>query len=50
VKCASAGGDFDDYRQFHLAKEHERTHALRNADGIVPNPLPASRPHLKLVK
>ncbi len=50
LRALRASGDFDDYWQFHLAKEHERTHASRYADGAVPNPLPASRPHLRLVK
>jgi hypothetical protein len=45
-----AGGDFDDYWQFHLAKEHERTHASHYADGVVPNPLPTPDRHLRLVK
>jgi hypothetical protein len=32
--CARCGasGDFDDYWLFHVAKEHERTHASRYAD------------------
>jgi len=30
--------------------EHERTHKSRYANGDVPNPIPPSRPHLKLVK
>jgi hypothetical protein len=40
----------DNYWQFHVAKEHERTHASGYADGAVPNPLPPSRPHLRLIK
>ena len=50
LRALRASGDFDDYWQFHLAKDHERTHASRYADGAVPNPLPPSRPHLRLVK
>lgn len=50
LRALRTSGDFDDYWQFHLAKEHERTHASRYADGAVPNPLPAGRPKLKLVK
>ncbi|HEX3480587.1 MAG TPA: ISKra4 family transposase [Kofleriaceae bacterium] len=50
LRALRTSGDFDDYWQFHLAKEHERTHASRYADGAVPNPLPANRPKLKLVK
>ena len=49
VRCATSG-DFDDYWAFHLAKEHERNHKSRYADGEVPNPLPPSRPKLRLVK
>ncbi len=50
LRALRASGDFDDYWQFHLAKEHERTHASRYAEGIVPNPLPPRRPQLRLVK
>jgi hypothetical protein len=50
LRALRASGDFDDYWQFHLAKEYERTHASRYADGVVPNPLQPSRSHLKLVK
>ena len=50
LRALRASGDFDDYWQFHLAKEHERTHASRYAHASVPNPLPTSPPHLKLVK
>lgn len=50
LRALRASGDFDDYWQFHLSKEHERTHASRYADGVVPNPLPPRRPQLRLVK
>lgn len=50
LRALRASGDFDDYWTFHLAKEHERTHLSRYADGNVPNPLPPSRPRLRLVK
>lgn len=50
LRALRASGDFDDYWQFHLAKEHERTHASHYADGVVPNPLPTPGPHLRLVK
>lgn len=50
LRALRTSGDFDDYWQFHLAKEHERTHQSRYADGDVPNPLLSSRPHLRLVK
>jgi hypothetical protein len=50
LRALRTSGDFDDYWQFHLAKEHERTHQSRYADGVVPNPLPPRRPRLRLVK
>jgi hypothetical protein len=50
LRALRASGDFDDYWQFHLAKEHERTHASRYADGVVPTPAPASQPRLRIVK
>jgi hypothetical protein len=50
LRALRTSGDFDDYWLFHLAKEHERTHQSRYADKAVPNPLPPSRPHLRLVK
>ena len=50
LRALRASGDFDDYWQFHLLKEHERTHESRYADGTVPNPLPPSPPRLRLVK
>lgn len=50
LRALRASGDFDDYWQFHLGKEHQRTHKSRYADGAIPNPLPPSRPKLRLVK
>lgn len=50
LRALRTSGDFDDYWLFHVAKENERTHKSRYADGEVPNPLPPSRPHLRLVK
>jgi hypothetical protein len=50
LRALRTSGDFDDYWLFHLAKEHERTHQSRYAEGKVPNPLPPSRPKLRLVK
>jgi hypothetical protein len=44
LRALRASGDFDDYWQFHLSKENERTHRSRYAAGEVPNPLPPSRP------
>jgi hypothetical protein len=42
LRALRASGDFDDW-QFHVAKEYERNHKSRYADGEVPNPLPAPR-------
>ncbi len=50
LRALRTSGDFDDYWQFHLAKEHERTHKSRYAKGAIPNPLMHSRSHLSLVK
>lgn len=50
LRALRTSGDFDDYWLFHLAKENERTHQSRYADGEIPNPLPAKRPALRLVK
>jgi hypothetical protein len=50
LRALRASGDFDDYWQFHLAKAHERTHASRYANAVIPDPLPPRRPQLKLVK
>jgi hypothetical protein len=50
LRALRASGDLDDYWQFHVAKEHERTHQSRYANGDVPDPLPAKRPRLTLVK
>jgi hypothetical protein len=50
LRALRTSGDLDDYWQFHLVKEHERTHQSRYADGAIPNPLPRKRSHLRLVK
>ena len=50
LRALRTSDDLDDYWQFHLHKEHERTHRSRYANGEVPNPLPPKRPQLKLVK
>ncbi len=50
LRALRASGGFDDYWQFHLAKDHERTHRSRYVDGAIPNPLPLSRSHLRLIK
>lgn len=50
LRALRASDDFDDYWLFHLAKERDRTHSSRYADGAVPNPLPRKPPQLRLVK
>jgi hypothetical protein len=50
LRALRTSGDFDDYWQFHVAKEHERAHASRYTDGLVPDRPPPSRPHLRIVK
>ena len=50
LRALRTSGDFDDYWLFHLAKENERTHKSRYADGAIPDPLPSKRPMLRLVK
>jgi hypothetical protein len=42
--------DFEDYWAFHLAREYERIHVARYADGSVPCPLPPARGVLRRVK
>ncbi|MEK7861820.1 MAG: ISKra4 family transposase [Chloroflexota bacterium] len=50
LRAIRASGDFDAYWLFHLTQEKERNHASRYADGRIPQPLPASGRHLRLVK
>jgi len=50
LRALRASGDFDDYWQFHLAKEHERNHASHYVDGVVPDPIPQPRANLRVVK
>lgn len=50
LRALRTSGDFDDYWQFHLAKEYERTHQSRYVDGVVPDPIPLPRPRLRIVK
>jgi hypothetical protein len=49
-RAIRSSGDFDEYWRFHTAREKERNHASRYADGVIPNPLPAAGRHLRLVK
>jgi hypothetical protein len=50
LRALRASGDFDDYWLFHLAREKERNHASRYADGEIPDPLPARKRHLRRIK
>jgi hypothetical protein len=50
LRAIRASGDFDAYWPFHLAREKERTHASRYANGVIPEPLPATKPKLRRVK
>jgi len=50
LRALRTSEDFDDYWQFHLAQEHQRTHQSRYADRVVPHVLPPTRPRLSLVK
>lgn len=36
LRALRANGDFDEYWKFHRAREHERIHATRYADGLIP--------------
>jgi hypothetical protein len=50
LRAVRASGDFDAYWQFHLAREKERNHAVRYANGTIPDPLPLPKPRLRRVK
>jgi len=50
LRAILASGDFDSYWDFHLAREKERNHDSRYANGRCPDPLPSPTSHLKLVK
>ena len=54
LRALRASGDFDAYWDFHEAREYERNHAQRCADGQPPPvtepPLPPSPPRLRRVK
>ena len=50
LRAVRASGDFDAYWQFHLARDKERNHAVRYADAVIPDPLPAPKPRLRRVK
>lgn len=50
LRALRASGDFDEYWHFHLAREKERNHAARYADGEIPDPLPDRKRHLRMIK
>jgi len=50
LRALRASGDFDDYWQFHLAREKARNHSVRHAGGKIPDPQPAPKPHLRRTK
>ena len=54
LRALRASGDFDAYWDFHEAREYERNHAQRYADGIAPPvtepPPPPTSPRLRRVK
>lgn len=55
LRSLRASGDFEQYWQFHLAREYSREHAARYADGKVPEPQTSAAgqrkgAHLRVVK
>ena len=54
LRSLRASSDFDEYWDFHEAREYERNHAQRYSDGIVPPvtepPPPPSSPRLRRIK
>ena len=50
LRALRASGDFDEYWQFHEAREWQRTHGQRYADGQVPALRHPQAPHLTLVR
>ena len=50
LRAVRASGDFDDYWQFHLAREYERNHVSRYDEGKVPDPMPVRKPPLRRLK
>lgn len=47
LRSLRASGDFERYWQFHLAREYQREHAARYADGKVPEPQTTANHHRK---
>jgi hypothetical protein len=50
LRALRTSGNFDEYWEYHLRKEHERTHQSRYADGAVPDPLLSVRRTLRVIK
>jgi hypothetical protein len=50
LRALRASNDFDDYWDFHLACERQRTHSARYAGARPPDPLPAQKRHLRRIK
>ena len=46
LRALRSSGDFDTYWCFHLAQEHERTHALHYAAAVVPG----GKPRLRVIR
>ena len=50
LRALRASGDFDEYWEFHVAREHDRHHASLYVNGDVPDPLPNHKRHLRRIK
>lgn len=50
LRSLRSSGDFDDYWRFHEARERERNHQARYADGEIPQLAPTRAPDLKLLR
>jgi hypothetical protein len=50
LRALRASGHFDEYGRFHLARQKERNHAARYANGEFPDPLPGKKRHLTRIK
>lgn len=50
LRALVTNNDLDDYWAFHLAREYDRNHAAKYAEGHVPCPLPATQRRLRSVK
>ena len=52
LRALRSSGDFDEYWRFHEAREWERTHRQRYADGQVPSLQQPNngRPRLRIVR